>query len=200
LGHSNINLAYDYAEQPLIFETQANVARRSLASVSLVRPAPFDPAAELAGIEVSALAGDAFRVTLPDAQAFVAVGDQFPSTVSVAGVAFTGPAIRHARVAEHGAVVAGVGMLQVAGVFDCGAPASVSMARAEGAVSGTTDAGLSLAQAWLGGAARATLLRAPDGGWHDVSERCSGNCLPGDLVREWAERHQRTLVEFRMER
>jgi hypothetical protein len=33
-----------------------------------------------------------------------------------------------------------------------------------------------------------------------VSERCCGNHLPGDLVREWAERHQRSRVEFRMER
>jgi Uncharacterized protein conserved in bacteria (DUF2264) len=200
LGHSNINLAYEYAEQPLIFETQANVARRCLASVSLVRPAPFDPAIELAGIEVSALPGDAFQVTLPGAQAFVAVGDQLPPTVTVAGVGFSGPGIRHARVAGGSDSVAAVGVRQAAGVFDCEAPASVSLARTEGAVSGTTDAGVSLAEAWLGGAARATLLRGPEGGWHDVSERCSGGCLPGEVVREWAERHQRTLVEFRMER
>jgi hypothetical protein len=200
LGHSNINLAYDYAEQPMIFETHASVARRCLASVSLVRPAPFDPAAELAGFAVAALAGDAFQVTLPAGQAFVAVGDTLPSAVTVAGIAFSGAGIRCAQVGAGLANVSAVGVLAAAGVFGCEAPASVSLARAKGAVSGATDAGLTLAEAWLGGPARATLLRGPEGDWHDVSERCCGNRLPGDLVREWAERHQRTLVEFRMER
>jgi hypothetical protein len=200
LGHSNINLAYEYAEQPLIFETHASVARRCLASVSLVRPAPFDPAAELAGIAVSALPGDAFQVTLPEARAFVAVGDQLPPAITVDAVVFSGPGIRYAQVGAGQAGVSAVGVLEAAGVFGCEAPASVSLTRAEGAVTGTTDAGLTLAEAWLGGPARATLLRGPEGDWHDVSERCAGGHLPGDLVREWAERHQRTLVEFRMER
>jgi hypothetical protein len=201
LGHSNINLAYDYAEQPMVFETRASVARRCLASVSLARPAPFDPAVELAGIEVSALPGDAFQVALPDgARAFVAVGDQLPSSVTLAGVGFTGPALRHAHVGSGLESVAGVGVLETAGVVRCDRPASLRLARAEGAVNGTTDSGLTLAEAWLGGPAHSTALRAPDGGWHDVSERCCANHLPGDLVREWAERHQRGLVEFRMER
>jgi len=65
LGHSNINLAYAYSEQPLIFETQARVARRVLASVSLVRPAPFDPAEEFAGIAVKALGGEACEWRCP---------------------------------------------------------------------------------------------------------------------------------------
>ena len=201
LGHSNINLAYDYAEQPMVFETRASVVRRCLASVSLARPAPFDPAVEFDGIAVGALPGDAFQVALADgAQAFVAVGDQLPKAVTMAGVEFSGPAIRHAQVAAGLEGVSGVGLLEAAGVARCDGPASISLARAAGAVSGTTDTGLTLAEAWLGGTARATALRAPDGGWHDVSERCCGNRLPGDLVREWAEWHQRSRVEFRMER
>jgi hypothetical protein len=201
LGHSNINLAYDYAEQPLIFETHPNVARRNLASVSLVRPVPFDPAAEFAGIEVKALAGDSFEVTLPDgARAFVAVGDQLPASVTLDGVAFGGPALRHVYVSAGLEQVAGVGLLEAAGVVQCEAPASVSLARAAGAVSGMTDAGLSLAEAWLGGPARASALRGLDGAWHDVTACCDNTHLPGRLVREWAERTQRGLVEFRMER
>ncbi len=201
LGHSNINLAYPYAEQPVIFETQPGVARRMLASISLVRPAPFDPAAEFAGITVTALAGEAFQVALPDGgQAFVAVADQLPASVTVAGVTFTGPAIRHAAVSASQDRLAGVGVLEAGGLAQSEAPASLSLARIEGVVSGTTDAGLSLAEAWLGGTARATALRCPDGSWQDVSDRCGGNRLPGALVREWAEQHQRSRVEFRMER
>jgi len=185
----------------VIFETQPGVARRVLASVSLVRPAPFDPAAEFAGITVTALAGEAFEVALPDrGHAFVATADQLPTSVNVAGVTFTGPAIRHAAVSAGQDRLAGVGILEAAGLAQCEAPASVHLARTKGVVSGTTDAGLSLAEAWLGGTARATALRCPDGSWLDVSDRCGGNRLPGALVRAWAEQHQRSRVEFRMER
>jgi hypothetical protein len=201
LGYSNLNLAYDYAEQPLIFETQPSVTRRCLASVSLVRPAPFDPAVALAEIGLSALPGDAFEVALPNgARAFIAVGDQLPAAITLAGVAFTGPAIRHAHVGAGLKRVAGVGLLNAAGIFGCDEPANVNLTSEAGVVSGTTDAGLTLAEAWLGGPARATALRGPDGAWHDVSDRCRDNRLPGDLVRAWSERYQRGLVEFRMER
>jgi hypothetical protein len=200
LGHSNINLAYPYAEQPLIFETHAGVARRLLASVSLVRPAPFDPAAEFAGIMVKPLAGEAFEVALPDGQAFVAVADQLPAAVTLAGLVFNGPALRYAQVSAGQERVAAVGVLAAAGVVQCEAPASLRLARGEGGLSGATDAGLSLAEAWLGGPARSIALRCPDGSWQDVTSRCGQNQLPGALVNEWAEQHQRRLVEFRMER
>ncbi len=197
LGHSNINLAYAYAEQPLIFETQAGVARRALASASLVRPAPFDPRAEFEGISVTALRGDAFQVALPGgAQAFVAVGDRLPPAVTVGGVAFSGGAIRYAGLGGRG--LAGVGVTHIAGVACCDGPANLRLARADGAVTGTTDVGLTLAEAWAGGALRSVALRAPDGDWCDVSARCRPNGLPGDVVREWSARHQRSLVEFRM--
>ena len=44
LDQSNINLAYTYSEQPMLYESQASVAARCLAAATLVRPAPFDPA------------------------------------------------------------------------------------------------------------------------------------------------------------
>jgi len=49
LGRSTLNLAYPYAEQPLMHEARPSVSARRLASLALARPAPFDPAAELAG-------------------------------------------------------------------------------------------------------------------------------------------------------
>jgi hypothetical protein len=65
LGYSNINLAYLYSEQPMVYETQPSAAPRGLAAVSLLRPAPFDPAHEFEGIAVTiekALRSAAFRM------------------------------------------------------------------------------------------------------------------------------------------
>ncbi len=201
LGHSNINLAYPYAEQPVICEMQTSVARRPLASISLVRPAPFDPASEFAGIEVTALPNDTFQVALPGGGlAHVAVGDQPAPNVTLSGVSFSGPAVRYASLTAGQDQVGGVGIRAVTGVACCEQPASLRLARTETAVSGMTDSGFTLAGAWLGGPARSWALRAPDGTWQAVSERCGRDSLPGDLVREWSEQHQRSLVEFRIER
>jgi hypothetical protein len=201
LGQSNINLAYPYAEQPMICETRASVARRCLASISLVRPAAFDPAVEFDGIGVTALAGEVFQVALPGGGlAFVAVGDELPSAVTLGGVAFSGPAIRHAALGSGLQNAAGVGVTEVAGVARCEQPACLRLMRTEGAVQGTTDSGVTLASSWLGGSLASVALRAPDGVWHDVSERCCENYLPGEVVHEWAGRTQRSLVEFRMGR
>ena len=204
LGQSNINLAYPYVEQPMICETQASVARRALASVSLVRPAPFEPASEFAGIEVTALADDAFQVGLPSGGlAWVAVGDQLSSNVTLGDMSFSGPAIRYARCASVAAgqdQLGGVGIQSVKGVACCERPASLRLVRKESVVCGTTDTGLTLAEAWLGGPARSWALRAPDGTWQDVSQRCGHDSLPGELVRDWSARYQRSLVEFRIER
>ncbi|MGH2524575.1 MAG: hypothetical protein ACRDH2_18875, partial [Anaerolineales bacterium] len=63
LGYSNINLAYRYSEFPMVCETQTSDAPRCLASASLLRPAPFDPAHEFAGLAVEAEADGIFRVT-----------------------------------------------------------------------------------------------------------------------------------------
>ena len=217
LGHSNLNLAYAYSEQPQIFETRAAVAHRSLASVSLVRPAPFDPACEFAGIAVSVLSGDAFQVNLRDeAQAFVAVGDRLPSSVTVGNIEFRGLAIRYAAHSAATGHIAGVGVSQVAGVVQCEGPANLRLVTTEGAVVGTTNAGLTLAEEWLTGITHSpvhsrgagvkltTSVRGLDGAWHDVSDRCrgdghdNGRRLPGEVVREWSERNQQSLVEFRM--
>jgi hypothetical protein len=78
-GYSNINLAYSYSEQPVVFESQLSAAPRGLASVCLLRPARFDPAHELAGPAVTVEQAHFFRVTFPDgASAFVALGNEPP--------------------------------------------------------------------------------------------------------------------------
>jgi hypothetical protein len=79
LGYSNINLAYLYSEQPMVCETQPSAAPRGVAAVSLLRPAPFDPAHEFEGIAVTVENAHSFRVMFPDgASAFVGLGNVLP--------------------------------------------------------------------------------------------------------------------------
>lgn len=79
LNHPNLNLAYPYSEQPMVYETQPRVAPRSLAAVSLVRPAPFNPEHEFAGFAVRAENEYSFHVTFPNGEtAFVVLGNEPP--------------------------------------------------------------------------------------------------------------------------
>jgi hypothetical protein len=79
LGYSNLNLAYAYSEQPLVYETQARAAPRAVAAASLLRPAPFDPAREFAGITVTTESLQVFRVTFADGRtASVDLGGEPP--------------------------------------------------------------------------------------------------------------------------
>ena len=79
LDYSNINLAYGYAEQPMVYETHASAAPRALAAVSLIRPAPFDPEREFEGISVLVENEDSFHVTFPEGEAaFVVLGNEPP--------------------------------------------------------------------------------------------------------------------------
>ncbi len=79
LGYSNLNLAHPYSEQPMVFETHPGAGARNLAAVSLLRPMPFDPAEEFAGMAVAALPAGDFQIAFPDGEnAYVALGEQVP--------------------------------------------------------------------------------------------------------------------------
>ena len=79
LDHQNLNLAYPYSEQPLVFETHVSAAPRALATVSLVRPAPFNAEREFAGFAVRVENEYSFHVTFPnDEKAFVVLGNEPP--------------------------------------------------------------------------------------------------------------------------
>jgi hypothetical protein len=197
--HSNINLAYPYAEQPVVYETTAQLMPRAVASVSLVRPASFDPAAEFAGYHVTAETNGILRVAFPDgAQAAVALHDHLPQTLSVAGLEVRGPALRYARVALSGAEVCGLGLTSAQGIVACAAPATLRLARQPEAVSVTTDAGLTLDENWLSGTFSHAAVQLLDGTSQDVSEACAPNSLPHELVQAWAQRTERSLVTFRL--
>jgi hypothetical protein len=200
LGQSNINLAYTYAEQPMVCEARPSVQPRCLASASLVRPTPFDPTQELSGIQVRGSWEGVFQVSLPNGEtAFVALGEGLPQITRLAGTEFKGPGLRYARLAADLSKVCGSGVTQVAGVVELSASGTFRVTReAESVVRVLTDAGIALADDWVGGAARRAQVTALDGTQIDVSEQCGVNTIPAELVREWSRRNERTLVEFHL--
>ncbi len=204
LGRSNLNLAYAYAEQPLVYEREPSVDGRSLASVALVRPAPFDPGVELAGFAVEPGPRGHFAhlaVSFPDGeQAVVVLAPQPPTHLELAGTVFRGPAVRYARLRAGGAGCCGAGVSQVPGVVDFETAAAFRLERApDGSVQLTTDAGASLEHAWLGGSLHRTEVRALEGEWVPVDTDTPGT-VPARLVREWQARNERTLIDFRIRR
>ncbi len=201
LDQSNLNLAYRHAEQPLVSEAQASVAARNLAAVSLVRPAPFDPEAELSGFVVAQQGADAFQVRFPDGGvACVAVAETTPKSMTVGGVDFAGVALRYARAHADLNDLSGLGVAHVGGVADFVEPTTFRLRRdLAGCVRLTTGAGVTLNKEWLGGARRIDAL-ALSGDWVDVTKACGSNDIPAGVVREWAGRNERTLVDFRLSR
>jgi hypothetical protein len=200
LGYSNINLAYAYAEQPQVFESQASGAPRLVAAASLLRPQPFYPAAELAEFVVAPARSGAARVTLPDREmAWIALGDETPGLVEAAGVTAEGVGLRLLRVTPGAGRICGVGILSVTGVARLAAPGVLDLLRQPGgAIHVKTEAGVSLAEAWLGGGIRRAEVLTPGGEWADVSSQCRQTEIPAALVQEWAHRNQRRLIEFRL--
>jgi hypothetical protein len=52
----------------MVCESQPSAAPRSLAAASLLRPAPFDPAHEFAGLTIRAEADGTFHVFTPEGE------------------------------------------------------------------------------------------------------------------------------------
>ncbi len=202
LGQSNLNLAYPYAEQPLVAEARPSVLVRSLAAACLLRPAAFDPAQEFAGLAVAARPQPAgsFDVQLPQGEcAFVALGDRLPSALDMGAATFAGPAIRYARLKPDLNLVCGLGVKSVVGVASFTGPATFQLAREADSVRVTTDRGLTLDEAWLGEGRRHAQVLGLDGRWIDVAAAAPGLSLPDALVREWSRHTERTLVDFRID-
>jgi hypothetical protein len=201
LGSSNINLAYPYAELPMVCEARANQAPRGLAAVSLLRPAAFDPAAELSGFAVTAEAPDSFHVTFPDGErAFARLGDAVKA-IRLCDRAIEGAAIQVARIQPGLAALAGLGVSRVAGVVELRQPGAFALSRSgDGAVYLTTDTGAALAREWMGGAPDRIEVLTPQAEWVDVPASLSALAISSELVREWSECTNRTLVTFRLRR
>ena len=200
LDQSNINLAYSYSEQPMIHESEGRVSARCLASASLVRPVPFDPAIEFAGIKVEIESPEIFRVSLPNGEsALIAPGETTPKRVTVNGLEVEGNHLRYVRVNGDRNEICGLDVTHITDVITFQTPATFRLKRSpNGAVQIRTNTGFSLIENWLGGAAQGIEVLTLDHQWQDVMDQCQANTVPLQLVTEWSERNQRTLVEFRI--
>jgi hypothetical protein len=200
LDQSNINLAYTYSEQPLIYESQANVDARCLASVSLVRPAAFDPAKEFSGIKVEVEHPEIFHLHLPDGgSAIVAPGETTPKRASINGVEVEGTGMRYIRASKSIDEVCGLGVTRISELVSFSQPAAFHVKRiSENEIRVTTDTGISFDDEWLNGPARCIEALTLDHQWMDVTAHCQNNSIPVPVVQEWSDRNQRTLVDFRI--
>jgi len=200
LDQSNINLAYPYSEQPVIYESQASVSARCLSAASLVRPTPFDPASEFAGIKVEVESPEMFRVSLPDGRSvLVAPGETMPKHAAVNGVEVEGPTIRYVQVSKDLNEISGLGLTAITGIIVFDESATFRLTRiSENTIHLTTHTGLSLKNEWLGKSAPIIEVLTLDNQWLDISAQCTQSSIPRQVVQEWSERNQRTLVEFRI--
>ncbi|MGQ0601427.1 MAG: hypothetical protein ACT4QE_06995, partial [Anaerolineales bacterium] len=201
-GHSNLNLAYPYSEQPLVCESQPSTAPHALAAVSLVRPEAFDPAREFNAIAVKALPADSFQITFSNGEeAFVALGDVLQQSASLAGTIIEGDGLRCVRISRDASRICGLGLTHIAGIVSLAAPGTLQLIRgADHAAHLTTDVGVSLAAEWLGGPARHIEVMTLDDVWKDVTDECQGNSIPPEVVRRWSQHRERVLVQFRLTR
>jgi hypothetical protein len=200
LDQSNINVAYTYSEQPMLYESQASVAGRCLASAALVRPAPFDPAQEFAGFGVEIESPEIFHLMLPDgSSALVAPGETTPKHATVHGLDVEGNGMRYVRVSDDLNEISGLGVTHITGIAAFEKPATFRLKRTpEGTIRVTTNSGFSLSDPWLNEPARRIEGLTLDKQWQDVTAQCRQDSVPAQLVQEWSERNQRTLVDFRI--
>jgi hypothetical protein len=200
LDQSNINLAYTYSEQPMIYESEARMSARCLASASLVRPAPFDPAVEFSGIKVEIAHPEIFRVSLPDGSfALVAPGETMPKRAAVHGIDVEGPSIRYVQASKDLNEICGLGLTHIAGLVSFDAPATFRVKRSSSkTINMTTNTGISLNDQWISESTRCIEAQTLDHHWVDITNQCQGSSIPNKVVQEWTERNQRTLVDFRI--
>jgi hypothetical protein len=200
LDQSNINLAYRYAEQPMVHETEAQVAARCLASASLVRPQPFDPAVEFRDIRVELESFECFRVPLPDGKsAFIAPGETTPNRININGFEWEGAKLRYAQTSTDGNELSGLGITRIANLVAFSKPATFRLRLDEnGTAHLTTNTGIAFTHQWLHEPVHRVEVQTLDQLWIDITMQCSNDSIPPEVVNEWSDRNQRTLVEFRI--
>lgn len=200
LDQSNINLAYSYSEQPIVHESQAEIAARCLASATLVRPAPFDPTVEFSGIKVEIEYPEIFHVSLPDGSlALIAPGETMPKRATVNGMDVDGPRMRYVQASKDLNEICGLGLTHIAGLVSFDEPATFRLKRSSNNIFNvTTNTGFKLTDEWMGEPLRCIEAQTLRHQWIDVTAQCQGSSIPLPVVRAWQERNQRTLVDFRI--
>jgi hypothetical protein len=197
---SNINLAYTYSEQPVVYESQPSVAARCLAAAALIRPAPFDPAREFVGIKVETESPEIFRLSLPDGRlALVAPGETTPRRAILNGIEVEGTYLRYVQMTPDLNEICGLGLTRLAGLATFHEPATFRLKRtSDGTIRVTTNTGISLMDQWLRAPTRRVEALTLDNQWLDVTAHCRNDSIPIHIVQERKERNQRDLVDFRI--
>ena len=171
-----------------------------LAAATLIRPAPFDPSKEFAGISVEIESPEIFRLTLPDGSlALVAPGETTPKHATVHGLDVEGSGMRYVRVSDDLNEISGLGITHIAGIVTFDQRATSRLKRTPpDSIRVTTNTGFSLNNQWLNGQSGRVDAFTLDNQWQDVTAQCKQDAIPAQLVQEWSERNQRTLVDFRI--
>lgn len=198
LGYSNLNLAYEYSEQPLVYEAQLSALPRILGALSLVRPAAFDPAQEFGGVSLHPEENGTVWVNFEDGgKAFVVLGRQLPHRIRLGEMNVEGESLRYVRVRADGQVC-GIGLTAIEGVVQLSSPGIFSLTRAkDGMVLASTNVGVAPAPGWLQGTIGKLEVRTSDDEWVDAGAPKDADAISPDLVAEWSRRTGRQLVDFR---
>ena len=139
-------------------------------------------------------------MTLPDGRlALVAPGETTPQHVTLNGVEIEGKCVRYVQMTTDLNEVCGLGLTHISGLATFSEPGTFRLKRTlDGTIRVTTDTGILLADQWLGRPARQIEALTLDNQWQDVTAHCQHGSIPNEVVREWTERNQRTLVDFRV--
>ena len=107
--------------------------------------------------------------------------------------------MRYAQMTADLNDICGLGITRIAKIASFSSSATFRLTRtSNGAVGVTTNTGISLTEQWLGGKIRCIEAQTLNHQWTDVTDQCQSGSIPPQLVQEWSDRNQRTLVDFRI--
>lgn len=107
--------------------------------------------------------------------------------------------MRYAQMTADLNDICGLGVTHITEVAEFSSPATFRFQRSStGAVRVTTSTGITLTEKWLAGELRCVEVLDLDRRWVDVTTRCLKGFIPQQVVQEWSDRNQRTLVDFRI--
>ena len=129
----------------------------------------------------------------------VAPGETTPKRATLNGIEIEGKHMRYVQMTTDLNEVCGLGLAQISGLAIFSEPGTFHLKRTpDGTIRVTTNTGISLTDQWLGRPARRIEALTLDNQWRDVTEYCQHGSIPVEVVQEWTERNQRTLVDFRV--
>ena len=186
-------------KQMVMGAVKVAVVETSYARLPMTNP-PCTAPAEFGGIKVEIESPEIFRVALPDGRsAFVAPGETTPNRIKLHGIELEGTRMRYAQMTTDLDEVSGLGITHIAEVASFSSPAAFHLKRtSNGSIRVTTNTGTSLTDQWLHGQIQCIEAMTLDDQWVDVTAHCQNGSIPLQLVEEWSDRNQRTLVDFRI--